>query len=146
MEKKRINLDELKRNVPFDIPKGYFEELPSIIQSRLPATPERRPLVTWSWQRSVVLTGAMSVIILLAWFTFPRQQGPLGSGPLSEVSDEAIMEYLSQENISYYDLSENSVIQTAFTTDSTVLNYLDGIDEDYLRSQLEESILSDESI
>lgn len=143
MKNKRIQLDDLKRDVPFEVPDRYFEELPSIIQSRIPPVTERRPLVSWSWQRSVALTGALSLIVLLIWVTFPARQGPLGSEPLSEVSDAAILDYLAQENISYYDLSENSVVQTAFETDSTVLNYLDDVDPEYLRSQIDESLLEE---
>jgi hypothetical protein len=143
MKNKRIQLDDLKRDVPFEVPEGYFEELPSIIQSRIPAVPERKPLISWSWQRSVALTGALSLIVLLIWVTFPARQGPLGSEPISEVSDAAILDYLAQENISYYDLSENSVVQTAFETDSTVLNYLDGVDAEYLRTQIDESLLEE---
>ncbi len=143
MKNKRIQLDELKRDVPFEVPEGYFEELPSIIQSRIAPIPERQPLVSWSWQRSVALTGALSLIVLLIWVTFPARQGPLGSEPLSEVSDAAILEYLAQENISYYDLSENSVVQTAFETDSTAMNFLDGVDAEFLRTQIDESLLEE---
>lgn len=146
MKNKRIQLDDLKRNVPFEVPEGYFEELPSIIQSRLPVIPEKRPLVSWSWQRSTALVGAMSLIFMLIWITFPERQGPLGNEPLSEVSNEAILEYLAQENISYYDLSENNVIQSAFQTDSTVLNYLEGVDREFIRTQIDETYLPDESI
>lgn len=151
MKDNKIRLEDLERNVPFEVPDGYFDKLPSVIMSRLPATPERaaygrQPLVSWSWQRSLGLVGALSLIVALVWFTFPQQQGPLGSERLSQVSDDAILEYLSEENISYYDLSENDVVQTAFGTDSTVLNYLDGLDADFLRSQAEDRIFTDETI
>lgn len=146
MKDKRIRLDDLERNVPFDVPDGYFDKLPAIIQARIPATPEPRPWLSWSWQRTAGLAAAMSLIIALVWFTYPQQQGPLGSERLSQVSDEAILEYLADENISYYDLSESNAVQTAFETDSTVLNYLDGLDKDVLRNQLEDIILLDETI
>jgi hypothetical protein len=143
MKNKRIQLDELKRDLPFQVPDGYFEELPSIVQSRIPAAPEHRPLVSWSWQRSLALAGALTLILVLVWVTYPERQGPLGSEPLSQVSDAAILDYLAQENISYYDLSENNVVQTAFESDSTVLNYLDGIDNEFLRTQIDESLLEE---
>ena len=136
----------MERKVPFEVPEGYFDKLPSIVMSRLSATPEPRPLISWSWQRSLGLAGALSLIVALVWFTYPQQQGPLGSERLSQVSDDAILQYLSEENISYYDLSENDVVQTAFDTDSTVLNYLDGLDADFLRSQVEDGIFTDETI
>ncbi len=146
MKNKPINLEALKREAPFQVPERYFDELPTIIQSRIPVAPQRRPLVSWSWQRSMALTGALSLILMLVWFTIPERQGPLGNEPLSEVSNEAILEYLDEENISYYDLSENNVVQTAFTTDSTVLNYLEGVDEEFLRSQIDDSIIPEETI
>ena len=135
MKDNKIRLEDLKREVPFEVPDGYFDKLPSVIMSRLPATPERQPLVSWSWQRSLGLAGALSLIVALVWFTYPQQQGALGSERLSQVSDDAILEYLAEENISYYDLSENDAVQAAFQTDSTVLYYLDGLDADFLRSQ-----------
>lgn len=146
MKDNKIRLEDLKRKVPFEVPEGYFDKLPSIVMSRLPATPQPQPLISWSWQRSLGLAGALSLIVALVWFTFPQQQGPLGSERLSQVSDDAILEYLAEENISYYDLSENDVVQTAFDTDSTVLNYLDGLDADFLRSQVEDGIFTDETI
>lgn len=146
MKENRIRLDDLKRQVPFEVPEGYFDKLPAIIQTRIPATPERQPWVKWSWERSLALAGAMSLIFALIWFTYPQQQGPLGSERLSQVSDEAIVEYLADENISYYDLSENTAVQTAFETDSTVLHYLDGMDKDFLRNQLTNDFLLDETI
>lgn len=136
----------MERNVPFEVPDGYFDKLPSIVMSRLPATPEPRPLISWSWQRSLGLAGALSLIVALVWFTYPQQQGSLGSERLSQVSDDAILEYLAEENISYYDLSENNAVQAAFQTDSTVLNYLDGMDAEFLRSQAEDGIFTDETI
>jgi hypothetical protein len=146
MKDKRIRLDELKRDVPFEVPERYFDELPLMIQSRLPTTPERPPLISWSWQRSVALAGAMSLIIALVWFTFPQQQGTIGQGPLSEVSDEAILEYLHQEDISYFELSENAVIQQAFTTDSTIIHYLDGVDNEFIRLHIDEDMNVPETI
>lgn len=146
MNKKPIRLDEIKKKVPFEVPEGYFDNLPSIIQSRIPPTPERNPWISWSWQRSAALVGAMSLIIILAWISFPTRQGPLGQPPLSEVSDAAILEYLSDENLSYYDLSENNAVQSAFDTDSTVFNYLDGLDKDLLLLQLDDAFLIEENI
>ncbi|GHB59533.1 hypothetical protein [Persicitalea jodogahamensis] len=146
MKDKKIRLEDLERKVPFEVPDGYFDKLPSIVMSRLPATPEPQPLISWSWQRSLGLAAALSLIVALVWFSYPQQQGSLGSERLSQVSDDAILEYLTEENISYYDLSENNAVQAAFQTDSTVLYYLDGLDADFLRSQAEDGIFTDETI
>lgn len=139
MDKKHIRLDDLKKETPFVVPDGYFENLPQIIQSKIPNKTARRPLIQWTWQRAAGLITAMSFILVMVWVTFPERQGSLGQEPLSKISDASIISYLEDQNISYYDLSEHQVVQKAFDTDSTVLNYLDGLDEDFLRQQILES-------
>jgi len=146
MDKKRIRLDDMKRETPFNVPDGYFDKLPQIIQSRIPVEPARKPVMGWSWQRSVGLASAMALILVLVWVTVPERQGSLGQEPLSGVSNASIISYLEDQNISYYDLSEHKVVQKAFDTDSTVLFYLDGLDDDVLRQQIDESVSGAETI
>ena len=139
MNKDRIRLDDLKRETPFTVPEGYFEKLPQIIQSRIPSEPVRQRVVGWSWQRSVALVSAMVLVFVLVWITVPERQGSLGQEPLSDISDASIVNYLEDQNISYYDLSEHKVVQKAFEADSTVFNYLDDMDSDFLMEQLIET-------
>ncbi|WP_353717711.1 hypothetical protein [Dyadobacter sp. 676] len=146
MDKKRIRLDDLKRETPFTVPEGYFDKLPQMIQSRIPAEPVRKRLVSWSWQRSVGLAAASALILVLVWVTVPERQGSLGQEPLSGISNASIISYLEEQDISYYDLSEHKVVQKAFESDSTVLNYLDGLDDDFLRQQLEENMVAPDKI
>jgi hypothetical protein len=140
MDNKRIRLDDLKRETPFSVPDGYFEKLPQIIQSRIVSEPVQKPLVRWSWQRSISLVSAMALILVLVWVTVPERQGALGEGPLTDISNASIVAYLEDQDISYYDLSEHKVVQNAFDTDSTILNYLDDMDSDFIRQQLLESV------
>ncbi len=146
MDKNRIRLDDLKKEPPFSVPDGYFDKLPQIIQSRIVSEPVRQPLVGWSWQRSLALVSATALIFVLVWVTVPERQGSLGQEPLSGISDASIVDYLEEQNISYYDLSEHKVVQKAFDTDSTVLNYLDGMDEELIRQQILEIAPASESI
>lgn len=146
MDKERIRLDDLKKDLPFSTPEGYFDKLPQIIQSRITADPIRKPVIGWSWQRSAALVSAMAIILVLVWVTVPERQGSLGQEPLSDISNATIIDYLEEENISYYDLSEHQVVQKAFDTDSTVLYYLDGLDDDILRQQLLESVSGSDKI
>jgi hypothetical protein len=139
MDKDRIRLDDLKKEMPFSVPDGYFDKLPQIIQSRIPSEPIHKPMVGWSWRRSVALASAMALILVLVWVTVPERQGSLGQEPLSDISDASIVDYLEDQNISYYDLSEHKVVQKAFDTDSTVLFYLDDMDDEFLRQQILES-------
>ena len=146
MDKKRIRLDDLKKETPFSVPEGYFDKLPQMIQARIPVEPVRKPIVSWSWQRSVGLAAASALILVLVWVTVPERQGSLGQEPLSDISNASIISYLEDQDISYYDLSEHKVVQKAFESDSTVLNYLDGLEDDILRQQLEEVMVAPEKI
>ncbi|MCE6990434.1 hypothetical protein [Dyadobacter sp. CY323] len=146
MDKERIRLDDLKRKVPFSVPEDYFDKLPQTILSRIPAEPAKKPVFDWGWQRWTSLAAAMALILVLVWVTVPERQGSLGQEPLSGISNASIVNYLEEENISYYDLSEHKVVQKAFDTDSTVLNYLDGLDDEVLRQQIQESVLASETI
>lgn len=146
MDNKRIRLDDLKKEVPFTVPEGYFDKLPQMIQARIPSEPVRKPVIGWSWQRSLALVSAMALILVLVWVTVPERQGSLGQEPLSGISNASIVSYLEDQDMSYYDLSEHKVVQKAFDTDSTVLFYLDGLEDDLLRQQLQESVSSAEAI
>lgn len=146
MDKNRIRLDDIKKDILFTVPEGYFEKLPQIIQSRIPSEPVRKPISGWSWQRSMALVSAMALIFVLVYVTVPERQGSLGQGPLSGVSDASIVAYLEEQNINYYDLSEHKVVQKAFETDSTILNFLDGMDNDFIREQIIESASAAEII
>ncbi|MCF0043162.1 ash family protein [Dyadobacter fanqingshengii] len=146
MDNKRIRLDDLKKEVPFTVPEGYFDKLPQMIQARIPSEPVRKPVIGWSWQRSLALVSAMALILVLVWVTVPERQGSLGQEPLSGISNASIVSYLEDQDMSYYDLSEHKVVQKAFDTDSTVLFYLDGLEDDILRQQLQESVSSAEAI
>lgn len=141
MDKNRIRLEDLKKETPFSVPDGYFEKLPQVIQSRITSGADlhtQRQRI-WSWQWGTLAASAMVLILVLVWITVPERQGALGKEPLAEVSDASIMEYLEDQNISYFDLSEQKVVQKAFETDSTVMFYLDGMDDDVLQQQIMES-------
>ncbi|CAG5071097.1 hypothetical protein DYBT9623_03336 [Dyadobacter sp. CECT 9623] len=146
MDKGRIRLDDLRKEVPFSVPENYFEQLPQIIQSKIQSEPARKPVISWSWQRVSGMVAAMALVLMLVWVTVPERQGSLGQEPLSGISNATIINYLEDENISYFDLSEHKVVQKAFETDSTVLYYLDGLDDDILRQQIQESISGQETI
>lgn len=146
MDKGRIRLEDIRKEVPFSVPEDYFDKLPQQIQARIPAEPVRKPVISWNWQRVTGLVSAMAIILVLVWVTVPERQGSLGQEPLSDVSNASIINYLEDENISYYDLSEHKVVQKAFETDSTVLYYLDGLDDDVIRQQIQESVTAQETI
>jgi hypothetical protein len=139
MDNNKFNLDDLPKKLPFNVPDGYFDKLPSTIQARIPVGVEKKPFFLFGWQRSLVATTAMSLLAFLVWITYPETQGSLGKSPLSGVSDDAIIAYLDQQDVSYYDLSDHKEVQGAFATDSTVMYYLDGVDIDFIEQQIDDS-------
>ncbi|WP_025763820.1 hypothetical protein [Dyadobacter tibetensis] len=141
MDKKRLRLEDIEKKPPFRAPERYFDELPQEIMARIPSQPGVVPKgsVLKNWQWGLSSAAAMLLIASLIWVTFPEQQGALGNEPLSGISDGTIIEYLEEQNLSYYDLSEQQVIQNAFDADSTIMFYLDGMDENMIMQQLQES-------
>lgn len=141
MDKKRLRLDDIEKKNSFSVPDGYFDSLPQIIQAQIPPILDNKRVLgrKWNWQWTVSSMAAMLIIGILFWVTLPEMQGNLGNEPLSGISDGSILQYLEDQNISYYDLSEQKVIQSAFQSDSTIMNYLDGFDEELLLLQLQET-------
>ncbi|WP_109677837.1 hypothetical protein [Dyadobacter jejuensis] len=153
MDKNRILLKDLKKQVPMAVPEGFFEELPNVIQGRVEGkdngNSEARSdrdsgrVIGVNWQWGLGSAAAVLLVAVLIWVTFPKQQGALGSEPLSGISQGSIIEYLEEENLSYFDLSEQRVVQAAFESDSTVMYYLEGMDDELLLQQLMETTAID---
>ncbi|MCY7350729.1 MAG: hypothetical protein LH606_08675 [Cytophagaceae bacterium] len=135
MKKERINLDDLPRKQPFSVPEGYFDTLPQRIQAQVvaPAPAFRFHL---SWQRVSVSLAAFSLVAVLIWQTLPPKQGSLGTDAISQVSNETILEYLTTQNLTPYDLvdhldqvsiltsGEGAVLQQLNITDEDILHHL----------------------
>jgi len=95
-------LDDIEKKVGFEVPKGYFEDLPMKVQQRIHT--EKKEKVFWktpSWS----LAMAASVVLLLG-FVF------LLSGPTTELEDlladvpeEALVAYLDELELDAYDLA-----------------------------------------
>lgn len=92
------------------------------------------------------MAASVALVAGLVWFTLPVRQGPLGPDSLAAVSDEAILEYLESQDLDYYDLANQDVVQEAFFDESTLLQYLEGVDDALIREQLMENSIYDETI
>jgi hypothetical protein len=138
MSRKPFHLDDAEKNShPFNIPEDYFDKLSYRIQDRIPARPEKKSLISMDWRRRLVIAGSMMTVVLaLIWVTLPeRYQGNLGAEPLAMVSDDAIIDYLSVEDLSFENLSENKLVQSSFEADIAG-DYFDGFDEEAIREEL----------
>ncbi len=157
MEKpKRIRLDELERKHPFTVPEGYFESLAADISEKVEriSLAEDRPVVPLQkrtssfgrWWRVPAVAASIALVAGLIWFTLPVRQGPLGPDALAAVSDDAILEYLESQDLDYFDLASQDVVQKAFLDESTILQYLENVDDALIREQLLENSIYDETI
>ena len=116
--------DHPARHVPFTAPEGYFDALPTRIQTRITGA---KPAFTisWSWQRSVVALAGASLVVALIYITLPQRQESLGAEVLTGVSNTDIVAYLNEQELNTGELADQEAIQAAFPQDSTMIQYLD---------------------
>ncbi|MEQ9426027.1 MAG: hypothetical protein RJQ09_16495 [Cyclobacteriaceae bacterium] len=104
MEKKRIKLDELKKDSFFEVPERYFDELPSKIQSRV-STSSSKPAV--GWHAVPVLKWAMAAVPVIAVAIYFFVAQPI-SPPISSSAEEMLAQIENDELIAYLELSDAS--------------------------------------
>jgi len=124
---KRIKLDDLARDVPYQVPEGYFEKLPSAVQTKIQELiSEKETLfpIRWGWQRSAVVGVAASIIGALIWVTYPQQQGTLAETSLSQVSNTEIVNYLKDNQVTLYEVSENVDLSDMYQNEEILLKNL----------------------
>ena len=126
-DKNHFRLDELPpehplRQVPFTVPEGYFDQLPTRIQAR--ATYKPKPMISWSWERTAASLAGVGLIALLVWQTMPQRQESLGSEALAGVSNEAIVAYLDDQGINAYELADGQELHHSLGSDTTAIEYL----------------------
>jgi hypothetical protein len=101
-------LDEIPKKNAFEVPDGYFDRLPGIIQSRISdASPS--PVGAPSWVRS--LRYALPVLFLLGAGIFWYQSSSTNSLPdvrseLASIQSDQLAAYLDDHEVSTEDLVE----------------------------------------
>ncbi len=125
-----IKLDDLSpdhpaRHVPFMAPEGYFDALPTRIQTRVAEAHKPTFTISWSWQRTVASLAGASLVVALIYVTLPQRQESLGTEALAGVSNTDIVAYLDEQQLVTSELVDQEAIQAAFPQDSTLIQYLD---------------------
>lgn len=149
MSNKPFRLEDLERKQhPFTVPEDYFDNLSYKIQDRLPSRAESKSSFVWNWGRRLAVAGSMmSIVLALLWVTLPNQfQGSLGEEPLALVSDEAIVDYLNAEVLSYESLADNKLVQSSFVSGQEEINYLPEIHDEILEQELLDNTVLDINI
>jgi len=134
---KRIKLDEIKHNAPFKAPDGYFEGLAHKIQGKA-INQEKR----WGFDfipLSVRVAVPAFVIVLFAVVLWPTTSPSVSAEEiLSEVSTEAIIDYLYTSDITSDELMENYDFEEATENEQDLLLNDDNIDSAELERLLQD--------
>jgi hypothetical protein len=135
MKNENFNLNKIPKTNIFKVPENYFNNLPMHIQEQTSGQTKVIPLISWSKKRTWVSIAACSAIGILGYFTLIPQQDSLGSESLAGVQNQAIVNYLIQQNINQTDVAEqiyNS--KTLKFNDSELLENLKVTDNEILQS------------
>lgn len=89
-----------KKNI-FEVPEGYFEKLPGIIQSRV-AKPDPTLWFAPTWKVALPILAFIAVGII--WFTF--QPGDSLEQQLASIQTEQLIAYLDDGDLTMVDLAE----------------------------------------
>lgn len=152
--KQPIRLEEIDaghplRQHPFEavgagVPDGYFDTLASRVQARVAhQTQPAKPLISWSWGRTVASLAGAGLVATLVWITWPQRQDSIGRETLSGVSHAAIVAYLDEQGLNPDEVSALQSSASTATDVSTSLQYLD-LKSDAIRQHLESQDISDE--
>jgi hypothetical protein len=101
-------LEEIPKKDIFEVPDGYFDKLPGVIQSRI-ADPRPASITVASYRLALKYAVPVVVITLAAFFIF-RGNDPVSNNPeemLAAVSTEELATYLAESDISTEDLLDN---------------------------------------
>jgi hypothetical protein len=107
MKKEEINLEKLPKENVFKVPNNYFENLSTKIASRVSEENNVIPLRKWSPKYTLLAVAASSAIAIMGFFWVNSQQNTNDNIALSGVSQQEIVNYLIQENMSQSEVTEH---------------------------------------
>lgn len=143
----KFDLDKLPKETVFQVPDGYFEDLPMRIQARTSAKTQTVPLVTWSARRTWASLAACTLVAILGYFTLMPRQDSIGEESLSGVKTEDIEGYLVHQNIHQADyiehIDETEVSASTNIEDSEVLDELKLSSQDIIQSIDTQDVVED---
>ncbi|HNV28556.1 MAG TPA: hypothetical protein PKJ83_05445 [Cyclobacteriaceae bacterium] len=94
-------LEDIPKKNIFEVPEGYFEKLPGIIQSRV-AKPDPTPWFAPTWKFALPILAFIAVGII--WFT--SQTGDSIEQQLASIQTEQLIAYLDDGDLTMDDLAE----------------------------------------
>lgn len=94
-------LEDIPKTNIFEVPEGYFEKLPGIIQSRV-AKPDPTPWFAPTWKFALPILAFIAVGIV--WFT--SQTGDSFEQQLASIQTEQLIAYLDDGDLTMDELAE----------------------------------------
>lgn len=132
------NLENIPKKNVFEVPEGYFDSLPGIIQARV-AQEKKEPFWVFPVHYSVKYAVPALAIVLIAFFIWSKPSIQSADDLLASVDSASLVAYLEDSDISSDDLLESIPLQTE-EVDAIQKNSMDEIQAD----DLDLKTLSDE--
>jgi hypothetical protein len=109
-----MKLEDLPKKEIFDVPEGYFEKLPGVIQARIAERKQQttsRPVLRYAFQYALplVIIGAIGFI----WFEKSSSKPSSIEVTLAEIQTEDLITYLDDTDMSTDELLEHASLDAA---------------------------------
>ncbi|HEX7015404.1 MAG TPA: hypothetical protein VF191_07800 [Cyclobacteriaceae bacterium] len=100
--RKMKKLEDIPRKNIFDVPEGYFDQLPARVQARVSASSRRR--VSWSWTNSLryALPVLVAIALVTGWWLKQAPEDP--EAILASIEAEQLAAYLEENGLVTEDL------------------------------------------
>lgn len=138
----KYTLDDIDKKQGFEVPEGYFEDLPMKIQKRIEEEKkETKPFRLPSWS----LAMAASIVVIVSLVFIFNNNTVSAEDMLAEIAEEDLVAYIGQLEMDEYDLAD-AFPDEAGVIDFEDINMFDGMDieDESLDGILEEYNLEDE--
>jgi hypothetical protein len=97
-------LEDIPKKEVFDVPEGYFEKLPGMIQSRV-SNPGAFSRPAWVYGLRYALPAVILLAVTIFWFNRPTGDGS-PEGLLASVQTEELVAYLNDTDLTTDELLE----------------------------------------
>jgi hypothetical protein len=102
-------LDDIPKKNVFEVPEGYFDRLPGIIQSRV-TTENAAPswISSWGWSLRYAVPALVLIVAGLFWLPIRGTKSPNIANELALIEPQQLGLYLEEHGLSTEDLMETT--------------------------------------
>lgn len=123
-----MKLEDIPKKSIFNVPEGYFDQLPGKIQARIPANRGRETSFVFKYRLQYVIPVLFIVAVGAIWFLKPQPATDVNS-LLASVDTESLVAYLNDSDLTTEDVIE----EVDFS-----LNDIEDIETEVYQLQLED--------